>query len=188
MGGGCRRADIMGHVTTSPTGRWAAPVLVGSLVTLRQLGAEDADAVWEMVNDAEGNDLTATSATFTRAQIDDWCRTRAAQDERLDLAIIDNETGQFVGEVVLNDFNAATDSCDFRISLRGLQWFGRGFGTEATRLIIDHGLDGMGLAWISLEVLARNPRARAVYEKVGFTTEGTFDEDGEAWVRMRIAR
>lgn len=157
-------------------------------MTLRQLDEGDADAVWEMVHDSEGKDLTATTQTFTRAQIDEWCRSRPAQAERLDLAIVDNDTGEFVGEAVLNEFDAESNSCSFRISLRGPRWFGRGFGTDATRLIVAHGLDTMGLSFISLEVLDRNPRARAVYENVGFTTIREFVEDDESWIEMRIGR
>lgn len=39
--------------------------------------------------------------------------------------------------------------------------------------VVDHGLTTMGLHRISLEVYAFNPRARHVYEKVGFVHEGT---------------
>ncbi len=163
-------------------------MLIGERVTLRQLDECDADAVWEMVQDAEGNDLTATTETFTREQIDEWCRSRPDQEERPDLAIVGNDTGDFVGEVVLNEFDPETDACSFRISLRGPEWYGRGFGTEATRLIVAHGLDAIGLSSISLEVLARNPRARAVYDKLGFATVREFDEDGESWIAMRIGR
>ena len=167
--------------------RWKAPVLTGERVTLRQLDENDVDAVWEMVHDVEGNDLTATTEMFDREQLDEWCGSRPEQDERLDLAIVEHESGEFIGEVVLNGFDAETDSCNFRISLRGSAWYGRGFGTEATRLIVGHGLRTVGLSSITLEVLARNPRARAVYEKVGFTALREFDEDGESWIEMRIS-
>ena len=170
------------------SGRWKAPLLIGERITLRQLDGHDSDAMWEMIHDAEGNDLTATTETFTRQQIDEWCQSRPEQNERLDLAIVENDTGVFAGEVVLNDFDAAADTCGFRISLRGQAWFGRGFGTEATGLIVAHGLETVGLSSISLEVLARNPRARAVYEKIGFVTEREYDEDGESWIEMRISR
>ena len=162
--------------------------MTGGSVTLRQLDERDTDAVWEMVNDPEGNDLTATTDTFSREQIDEWCRSRPGQEERLDLAIVDNDTGDFVGEVVLNEFDPESDSCSFRISLRGPAWYGRGFGTEATRLMVAHGLNTVGLTSISLEVLARNPRARTVYDKLGFTTVREFDDDDEAWIEMRIGR
>ncbi len=168
--------------------RWKAPVLIGERVTLRQLNDGDADAVWEMVHDAEGNDLTATTERFDRAQIDEWCRSRPDQNERLDLAVIDNDTDDFIGEVVLNEFDPDANSCSFRISLRGAAWFGRGFGTEATELVIAHGLGAVGLASITLEVLARNPRARAVYAKLGFEMERAFEADGESWIEMRISR
>ena len=167
---------------------WDAPVLVGERVTLRQLDARDADAVWEMVNDDEGNNLTATVATFTREQVDEWCRSRPERKDRLDLAIVDNTTDEFVGEAVLSDFEPERESCNFRISLRGPAWYGRGLGTEATRLIIDHGLDAIGLSAITLEVLARNPRARSVYAKVGFVVVRQFDDDGDAWIEMSITR
>lgn len=170
------------------SGTWTAPVLIGARVTLRQLDGNDADAVWEMIHDPESTDLTATTESFTRPQIDEWCRSRPEQDERLDLAIVAHDTGQFAGEAVLNDFDAATNSCGFRISLRGPMWFGRGYGTEATSLIVAHGLDTIGLSSISLEVLARNPRARAVYDKIGFVAEREFDQDGETWIEMRISR
>lgn len=163
-------------------------MLVGERVTLRQLDERDATAVWEMVHDVEGNDLTATNAEFDRPQIDEWCRSRAAHDERLDLAIVDNDSNEFVGEVVLSDFDADTNSCGFRISLRGAPWYGRGFGTEAARLAVDHGLGTVGLTSIRLEVLRRNPRARAVYVKVGFTTVREYREDGESWIEMCIRR
>ena len=168
--------------------RWSKPTLVGQLVTLRPLTGGDADAVWEMIHDPEGNDLTDTTATFTYEQIAEWCATRADQDERLDLAIVENATGEFAGEAVLNDYDADRDEVNFRISLRGPAWYGRGLGTEATRLIIDHGLHAIDLRRITLGVLARNPRARRAYEKAGFHVTHEGEEDGNDWIYMAIDR
>ncbi|MBO3724472.1 GNAT family N-acetyltransferase [Actinomyces bowdenii] len=85
---------------------------------------------------------------------------------------------------MLLDWDEANRSCGFR-ALIGKQGRGRGLGTEATRLIVEHGLGAMGLHRISLEVYDINPRARHVYEKVGFIHEGTGRQalllDGE-WV------
>ena len=166
--------------------RWSKPTLVGELVTLRPVTVDDADAMWEMVNDAEGNDLTATGATFTYEQIREWCAGRSGTDERLDLAIVENATGEYAGEAVLNEYDAASESANFRIALRGPAWYGRGLGTEATRLIAEHGLRTVGLRGITLSVLARNPRAARAYEKAGFHRTGETIEDGDAWVHMAI--
>jgi RimJ/RimL family protein N-acetyltransferase len=170
------------------TGRWHKPTIPGELVTLRPVSVDDVEAMWEMVNDPEGNDLTATTASFTFEQIRDWCSTRGDQDERLDLAIVENATGDYAGEVVLNEYDAETESANFRIALRGPAWYGRNLGTEATRLVVRHGLDVIGLRRITLTVLARNERAQRVYSKSGFRRTGEFTEEGQEWVGMEIDR
>lgn len=119
-------------------------------------------------------------------QIRDWCAGRKAQDERLDLAIVENATGEFAGEAVLNEYLADVETANFRIALRGPAWYGRGLGTEATRLIVDHGLNTVGLHRITLEVLARNQRAVRAYEKAGFRRTGEILEHGQAWTQMEI--
>ena len=168
--------------------RWAKVTLQGDVVTLRPIVAEDADAVWEMVHDLEGNDLTGTTETFDREQIDAWCAARIDQDERLDLAIIENDTGEWAGEVVLNEFDPNANTASFRISLRGPAWYGRGLGSAATAMLLRHGFDSIGLDAITLEVLERNPRARRVYTKQGFEEIRRFVEDGEDWVAMQVRR
>lgn len=168
--------------------RWVNPTLPGERVTLRPMVEADAPAMWETVNDPEGNDLTQTTATFVYEDIVQWCASRADQDERLDLTIVENATGQVAGEAVLNHYDAEHDSANFRIGLRGPAWYGRGLGTEATRLIVTHGLETIGLARITLTALARNPRAVRAYEKAGFSVVGTEHDEGEDWVQMSIAQ
>lgn len=172
-------------------GRWHKPVIVGARVTLRPIVATDAEGMFELTQDAEGNDLTATRATFERATIDAWCASRAEQDLRLDLAIVERATGLFAGEVVLNEYDTAENAANFRISLRGPAWYGRGLGGEATRLLVRHALTpvdagGIGLSALTLTVLARNPRAIRAYERAGFVRTDTFEEEGERWITMRM--
>jgi RimJ/RimL family protein N-acetyltransferase len=104
-----------------------------------------------------------------------WYATRNDQTDRLDLAITDRATRECVGEAVLSQWDPGNESCDFRI-LIGPSGRNRGFGTEATRLIIGYGFERLGLHRISLEVYAFNPRARRAYEKVGFRPEGVLRE------------
>ena len=114
----------------------------------------------------------------------DWLRTRKDQTDRLDLAIVSKATGRTVGEAVLNKWSPEDESCNFRI-LIGADGRDRGFGSEATRLIVGYGFEQLGLHRISLTVFAFNPRAHRVYEKAGFVEEGRLRHalkwDGE-WV------
>jgi RimJ/RimL family protein N-acetyltransferase len=86
---------------------------------------------------------------------------------------------------VLNELDPDNESCNFRILLFYPRNRSRGLGTEATRLILGHAFETVGLHRVDLEVFAFNPRARRVYEKVGFVYEGTKRDalrwDGE-WI------
>lgn len=74
---------------------------------------------------------------------------------------------------MLRGLDADNASCWFRIGLVGPEVYGRGYGTEATRLLLGCAFDTVGLHRIELEVYAFNHRARHVYEKLGFRVEGT---------------
>ncbi|MFB9236324.1 GNAT family N-acetyltransferase [Plantactinospora siamensis] len=161
-----------------PTPSFAVkPTLVGQRVLLRPVAADDAVGLVEMLNDPEVRRLTGTrrqarpGTELERAE--QWYSSRSADENRLDLAIVERHTNSYVGETVLNELDADNRSCSFRIALVGPRAFGRGYGTEATRLILSHAFGTVGMHRVALEVFAFNPRARHVYEQVGFVHEGT---------------
>ncbi|MBB4959181.1 GNAT family N-acetyltransferase [Micromonospora polyrhachis] len=149
------------------------PTLTGELVLLRPVEAADVPGLVELVSDPEVGRLTGSHASFNIEALEQWYATRADHDDRLDLAIVERATGGYVGEVVLNEFDVDNLSCSLRIALVGTRAFGRGFGSEAIRLILGHAFETVGLHRVSLEVYDFNPRARHVYEKIGFVHEGT---------------
>ncbi|WP_424888227.1 GNAT family N-acetyltransferase [Streptomyces sp. XH2] len=147
------------------------PTLTGELTLLRPVTVDDVPALLPMFRDAETARLTGDHTTHDDAGLRAWYASRGDQDDRLDLAIVERATGNVVGEAALLDWDPGNESCAFRIcSVPGAP--GRGLGTEATRLIVGHGFETLGLHRIWLEVYAFNPRARRVYEKAGFVPEG----------------
>ena len=150
------------------------PTLSGDLVVLRPIDAGDAEAMYADLSDDEGRMLTGTHASFTQEAVAQWTRDRHTTTDRLDLAVIDARSAEWYGEVVLNDWDPDNRSCGFRIALsRNAR--GRGFGTEATQLIVDYvfgQIDDPPVNRVALEVYAFNPRALRVYENVGFVREG----------------
>jgi RimJ/RimL family protein N-acetyltransferase len=168
------------------------PVLSGALVTLRPVTAQDAAGLFAM--DDESGRLTGTlrkedDPSWTLENLRQWYASRAEHDDRIDLSIIERATGAWAGEVVLNELNVRNQCCGFRIALQGPQFYGRGLGTEATRLVTDYAFAVVGVHRIELEVYAFNPRARHVYERVGFVYEGTMRDalrwDGE-WIDCHL--
>jgi RimJ/RimL family protein N-acetyltransferase len=150
----------------------AKPTLTGDLVTLRPLTLADVPAVMAGLADTESTRLTGTHQRFTTEEVETALRGWAQRDDRIDMAIVERATGEHAGEVVLNELDADNLSCGFRIALTS-RHTDRGLGSEATRLILGHAFDTVGVHRVELEVFAFNPRARRVYEKVGFVYEGT---------------
>lgn len=154
------------------------PTLTGELVELRPVRVEDAPGLQAV--SAETLRLTGTHRDFSLDELERWYATRADHDDRLDLSIIERADGTWAGEVVLMDLDTHNLSCSFRIHLGQVNSYGRGLGTEATRLMLAHAFESAGLHRVSLEVFDFNPRARHVYEKVGFVHEGT-QRDALRW-------
>jgi RimJ/RimL family protein N-acetyltransferase len=162
---------------TTPALSFAAkPTLAGDAVLLRPVAREDAAGLVELLSEPEVRRLTGTHEPVLPGALEraeQWYSSRAGEGDQLCLAIVDRVTGEYVGEAVLYDLDADNSSCVFTIALVGPRAFGRGYGTEATRLILAHAFDNVGVHRVELEVYAFNPRALRVYRRVGFVREGT---------------
>jgi RimJ/RimL family protein N-acetyltransferase len=100
--------------------------------------------------------------------------------------------GQWVplGNVGLHDIDWKNSSATFGIFLGEKQFWGQGYGTEATRLMLRFAFHTLNLHRVELEVFEFNPRAIRAYEKAGFRLEGTrresFFQDGRYWNAHRM--
>lgn len=154
------------------------PVLTGELVRLEPMGEQHLDGLWPMFADEEVRAGTGTMHQFAREQVRLGLARAAAREDRADWAVVRLEDGAVVGEVVLMDLDEDVESMTFRIALTGPAVFGRGYGTQATRLVRDFAFDELGLHRLALEVNADNAPAIAVYTKVGFVLEGVRRDAG----------
>jgi len=92
-------------------------------------------------------------------------------------AIHDQATDQLIGTAALTgtegeDANAML----FRIVIGEKEFWDKGLGAEATKLVVEEAFDILGLEEVRLEVFAHNPRAIHVYERVGFERTGEHTE------------
>ena len=150
------------------------PKLFGRKITLRPITAVDAPDMFAALSDEESMRLTGTQQSFTFEQVEAFCSRLLEADDRVDYAITlqGDANERYIGEVVLNSIDWHNRSADFRIVLQQQQYFGKGYGTEATELIVAFGFEQLKLHRIELEVYDFNPRAQHVYEKIGFVREG----------------
>ncbi|MEY4743119.1 MAG: hypothetical protein RIR34_458 [Actinomycetota bacterium] len=162
--------------------------LEGALVTLRQLSEVWLDEVEAMVNDPIISQATATTKRFSTDELEAWLTSRRHQIDRCDWAIIDSDSEEFAGEIVLNEYAEKTNSMNLRIALAGERWFGQGFGTDAMVTVLTYAFDKLELSKVTLEVLVSNERAQLAYQKVGFSAGRQFNEGKFRFQRMAITK
>jgi len=94
----------------------------------------------------------------------------------LSCAIHDRATDELIGTTGLTDIDQRLRTCYFRILIGESRYWNRGYGTEATRLMMMEAFERHGLESVKLEVFDYNHRAIAAYQRVGFVLIGEHTE------------
>jgi RimJ/RimL family protein N-acetyltransferase len=168
FGSGANRDDDLPGYWVTET---AKPILTGKKISLRPLTTLDAAAMYASLQEPTSKRLTGTHALYTFEEVQAHCSNIEEASDRWDYGIIADN--QLIGEVVLNQVDWMNKTASFRIAIWEPAQRNKGFGTEAAKLLIGHGFQALALNRIELEVYSFNPQARRVYEKLGFTMEGT---------------
>ncbi|MBP6043558.1 MAG: SprT-like domain-containing protein [Rhodoluna sp.] len=164
------------------------PSLRKGSVDLEPLDGFFLDPYLEMLADPEVGRLTGPAPKFTRERIVEWLTTRPLAEGRLDWAIRESKLGEFVGEIVLNEYELKDNSMNLRIALRGPQYFNHGYGSDAIEAVLIFAFDKLKLRRVRLSVWVENPRAISTYEKFGFQPKRQYSEDGYRWQRMVVEK
>ena len=100
------------------------------------------------------------------------------------LLVIETE-GTLIGTMQLkNTENLPSRSATFGIMIGDPAYLDRGYGTEASTLLLDYAFAVLGYHKINLDLFEYNARALAMYEKLGFVLEGRRRENH--WSRGRF--
>ncbi len=88
-------------------------------------------------------------------------------------AIHETTTDRLIGTTALTDIQGSVRrSALFRIVIGEKECWGKGYGTEATRLVMAEAFERQRLDVVRLEVFRHNTRAIAAYRRVGFRETG----------------
>jgi RimJ/RimL family protein N-acetyltransferase len=148
------------------------PTLSTASLRLEPLSLEHVAGLWAAHNDAEARRLTGTHEQLTEPQITERVSARIAAHDRIDWAILRASDGEFLGEAMLRRIDLHNESADFYIALGSSTVFGKGYGSEASKAVIDFSIDIVKLHRVTLEVVDFNTRAQRIYAKLGFHQEG----------------
>ncbi len=160
------------------------PILQGPRVTLRDAIPEDAQARFDLGNAPEIQAMFGADPKqvrpITMDSAQSWVQSQASEPH----AWIIEADGQLLGALRIHSINHADSRANIAIGILNPNALGKGYGTEAMRLVAEHAFGAMGLHRLSCRVLAFNERAIASYKKVGFVEEGRERESaciGKAW-------
>jgi RimJ/RimL family protein N-acetyltransferase len=95
------------------------------------------------------------------------------------------EDDSLVGQIGLDGVQWSHRESFVWISLGERQNWGKGYGTDAMRILLWYAFTELNLQRVSLTVFEYNPRAIRSYEKAGFKVEGRvrqfLNRDGQRW-------
>lgn len=144
-------------------------------VFIRLLEEADAAVSWKWRNDPKVWKYTGSKPDkpITYAIELEWIKKVLQRQNEIRFAICERETGNYIGNVQLTDINGYDAA--FHIFIGDKQSWGRGYGTEATCLMLKYGFNVLKLQSIWLDVKKENNAAIKAYEKAGFLD--VFDYD-----------
>ncbi|WP_409254209.1 GNAT family N-acetyltransferase [Bacillus sp. SCS-153A] len=146
--------------------------LEGKTIYLRHFYKEDEQSILKALSYPEIRKMTGLQKFLTPKKIEKAYEAFALDATRIDLVIVLRKTDEVIGDLALNEIDHLNRNANIRIALHDPQYFGKGYGTEALKLILEHGFMTLNLYRIGLCVYSYNARARKSYEKLGFKQEG----------------
>jgi RimJ/RimL family protein N-acetyltransferase len=172
--------------------QWFPAELRGSNVVLRRHVPENLDAFQRWYADPEIARLARYQQTPMRpAEIDRFFATRIVGSDALAMAIHEAATDRLIGTCAFSQLDGDNGSTLFHITIGEKDAWGKGFGTEATRLMMDHAFGTLRLHRIALFVFEFNERAIRAYRRNGFVLEGRSREsihrDGRWWDELAMS-
>ena len=104
---------------------------------------------------------------------DAWYQRSITGNERqAHFTIYERATFRPIGNTDLRDIDHRHGTAEFGILIGEKDCWGKGYGTEATTLMLDYGFTGLGLHNIMLRVYSMNERAIRAYTRAGFRVIG----------------
>lgn len=93
-----------------------------------------------------------------------------------DFTIYERTTLRAIGRTSLERIDYVDRTAKFTILIGEKECWNKGYGTEATRLMLDYGFTGLGLHNIWLTVFCFNARGLRAYQRAGFKEIGRWRE------------
>jgi diamine N-acetyltransferase len=170
-----------------------APIfnIEGELVALGPLRREHIPLYLRWINDfGTTRTLGIPPRPMTLEQETAWYEQAAVDETRTGFTIYERATGRAIGNCGLHEVDLGNRRTVVGIMIGEPDARGRGYGTEAMRLLLDYAFTVLGMHSVMLTVVEYNGAGRRCYEKVGFREMGRRREsrwyNGRFWDEIHM--
>jgi len=163
-------------------------MIYGERIRLRAIEREDLPTFVEWLNDPDVLQGLLLHTPVSRATEENWFEgmIKRPPDEQVlaievhlpgvidgDAKVPGAEEGRkLIGSLSLDTIDWRNRCAELGIMIGDKSYWNQGYGSEAVRLLVQHGFKTLNLNRIFLHVFETNPRAIRAYEKAGFVLEG----------------
>ena len=145
--------------------------LIGERIYLSPISIEDAEKYVEWLNDFDTTDYIGRSHLTITIDEEKKYLEKHNNSEIL-FAIVTEKDDKLIGTISLHDIDHIRRIATMGIFIGDKEHRGKGYGTEAVKLILDYGFNYINLNNIKLDLKEFNERALACYKKCGFKEYG----------------
>lgn len=149
-------------------------MLTGEKVILRSIRRDDLPRLCAFNNDVDvelaggGDPPIPQSLERLTAEFE----TEAAKGGRDGMKFAIEADGLFIGQCALFNVSEPALTCELGIAIGDKAYWGRGYGRDAIRVLLDYAFRLRGMRRVYLTVTATNTRGIRAYAACGFVEEG----------------
>ena len=154
-------------------------MIIGERVRLRAMEKEDLPVFVRWFNDPEVRRNLKIVVPLSMGQEEKWYADildRPVEEHPLCIEIKQGEDWVFIGNLGFLRIDQHDRSAEIGIAIGEKQYWNKGYGTEAMRLLVGHGFENLNFNRLYLHVYETNPRGKRSYEKAGFSVDGRLRE------------
>jgi len=153
------------------------PFLIGTNVYLRPLERDDAPHFVTWMNDPEVTRTLVFRGPINLRAEEAFLDKLYQSEHDFSLGIVIRQTNTLIGAAGFHYIDFRNRHASFGIAIGDKAEWGKGYGTEATRLMVQHAFETLNLNRVWLHTYEYNTRGLKTYEKIGFRKEGVLRQD-----------
>ncbi len=141
-------------------------------ITLRSLTLDDCYDLYNWSQDKSVTQLSISTFAPPKSKTDIANWITIVNDSNAIVAFGICYLDKLIGYAGITSMNNLNSTGEYFILIGNKDYWGKGIGTEVTKLVTEHGINSLYLNRIELNAAVSNKGALRVYEKAGYKHEG----------------